>query len=163
SPRTEASLFRFADYTRPTGFLSRAVTEWECLSCGYTFCMEPILASDRLCPRCGSRHRQVKIGTTHKGKQRFRCRDCGRRYGQNPTPKGYEPALRQQAIRLYLEQNGFRRIGRLLGVNPQTVANWVKAEEARQPPAPQPASTEIVEMDELYALHQKKGTISSSP
>lgn len=123
--------------------------------------MDPILASDRLCPRCGSRFRQVKIGTTLAGKQRYRCRDCTRSYVLDPTPKGYDPALRRQALRLYLEHNGFRRIGRLLGINPQTVANWVQAEEAAQPPAPQPAQAAIVEMDELYALHQKKGSTSS--
>lgn len=92
--------------------------------------MEPILSSARLCPRCGSRHRQVKIGTTLKGKQRFRCRDCSHSYVPNPTPKGYDPALRQQAIRrLYREQNDFRRIGRLLGINPQTVDNGSKPKE----------------------------------
>lgn len=123
--------------------------------------MESTHSLERICPTCGSRHRQVKIGTTLAGKQRFRCRDCTRSYVLAPTPRGYDPSLRQQAIRLYLEQNGFRRIGRLLGIHPQTVVNWVRAAEASLPPAPQPQASEVVEMDALYALHQKKGNSSS--
>lgn len=95
------------------------------------------------------------------GKQRYQCQDCRRYYVLDPQPRGLEPSLRRMAVRLYIEGNGFRRIGRLLGVNHQTVVNWIKAEEAAQPPAPMPQENAIVEMDELYALHQKKGNSSS--
>ncbi len=87
---------------------------------------------------------------------RYRCQYCKCSYQLRPSRREYSDELCQQALRLYLEQNGFRRTGRILGINAQTVANWVAAEKARQPAAMQPPEAEIVEMDELYAVHQKK-------
>jgi transposase-like protein len=40
---------------------------------------------------------------------------------------GYDPQLREQAIRLYLEGMSFRGIGKVLRVNHQSVSNWVNA------------------------------------
>ena len=113
------------------------------------------------CPSCGSSYRQIKSGKTGAGKQRYHCQDCKRFYVLNPTPRGLDPALRRLAVRMYLDGCGFRRIARQIGVNHQTVVNWIRAEERAQPPAPQPQQSEVIEMDELYALHEKKGTSSS--
>ncbi len=123
--------------------------------------MEPVIPPQLVCPRCKSVHRQVKIGFNRSGERRYRCQHCKCSYQLRPSRRGYSDELRQQALRLYLEQNGFRRTGRILGINAQTVANWIAAEEARQPAAMQPPEAEIVEMDELYAAHQKKGNFSS--
>ena len=125
--------------------------------------MRDVSLNSPACPSCGSRHRQVRNGKAVDGRQRYLCRGCGYRYTQDPRSNAYPSALREQAVRLYLEQNGFRRIARLLGVNHQTVVNWIREREKRQPPAPQPKESEVVEMDELYALHAKKGSSSSSP
>jgi transposase-like protein len=113
------------------------------------------------CPKCSSTHRQVRNGKAADARQRYLCQDCGYRYVLDPRSSAYPASLREQAVRLYLEQNGFRRIGRLLGVNHQTVVNWIREREKKQPPAPMPRQGEIVEMDELYAVHQKKGSFSS--
>lgn len=40
----------------------------------------------------------------------------------------YQPEMRQQAIRMYLDGLNFRRIGRLLSVHHTSVLNWVNAE-----------------------------------
>jgi hypothetical protein len=62
-----------------------------------------------------------------------------------------------------LEGNGFRRIGRLLGVNHQTVANWVAVAAAEVPtPPPQPADSGVIELDELYTFIGQKKTESTS-
>ena len=54
-----------------------------------------------------------------------------------------------------------RRVGRLLSVNPQSVANWLKAyheELAAQHPGPpqperaEPPEAQTVELDELYTF-----------
>jgi transposase-like protein len=82
---------------------------------------------------------------------------------EDARSNAYPVSLREEAVRLYLEQNGFRRIGRLLRVNHQTVVNWIREREKEQPPAPQPEQSEVIEMDELYAVHLKRGTSSSSP
>ena len=37
--------------------------------------------------------------------------------------------MRQQALALHVEGLSFRRIARLLSVNPQSIANWVAAKQ----------------------------------
>ena len=49
-----------------------------------------------------------------------------------------------------------RRIARTLGVNHQSVANWVKAQAVRLPPAPVPSAVETIELDELFTFVEKK-------
>ena len=47
----------------------------------------------------------------------------------------------------------FRRIGRILGVNHQSVINWVNAYHSSLPAAEAPvASPETLEMDELFTF-----------
>lgn len=61
---------------------------------------------------------------------------------------------------MYLEGNGFRRIGRLLGVNHQSVANWVAAASAQVPSLPpQPAASTVIELDELHLYRAEKNEI----
>ena len=78
-----------------------------------------------LCPYCRSAERQVKSGFNRTGTQRIQCQPCRRQYTPQPRPLGWDGETRAAAIRLYLEGNGVRRIGRLLGVNHQSVANWI--------------------------------------
>lgn len=46
---------------------------------------------------------------------------------------GYDPQVREQALRLYLEGNSLRSIGRILHVHHQSVANWLNAAEQLLP------------------------------
>lgn len=115
------------------------------------------------CPHCAATHLQTKDGVTGVGSQRFRCAACGHRYTPQPKPRGYPPDVRAQALRMYVDGLGFRRIGRLLGVNHQSVANWVTAAADRLPPAPPaPETSETVELDELYTFVGEKKTSSTS-
>jgi len=59
-------------------------------------------------------------------------------------------------VRLYVDGMNLRRIARTLHVNPQSVANWVKAHAAQLPPAPVPATVETVELDEVFTFVEKK-------
>ena len=108
------------------------------------------------CPHCRSAERQVKSGFNRTGSQRFQCQSCRRQYTPEPNPLGYDEKTREAALKLYLEGNGFRRIGRLLSVNHQSVANWVNSAHARlqaqtaEAPAPESAGT--LEMDELFTF-----------
>jgi transposase-like protein len=116
------------------------------------------------CRRCGSQVRQIRYGRNRCGNQRFRCHACASVYTAHPKPRGYATALRQQALRMYLDGLNFRRIGRLLGVSHQTVVNWVNDYHARlqeqhpDPPRPAPQQVLTVELDEMYVRLQKKGT-----
>jgi hypothetical protein len=64
-------------------------------------------------------------------------------------------------VRLYLEGTNFRRIGRVLGVNHQSVINWVNAYHASLLPAESPVTApEILEMNELFTVvGSKKGSL----
>ena len=119
------------------------------------------------CPHCQSTERQVKSGFNRTGSQRLQCQSCRRQYTPRPNPLGYDEKTREAALKLYLEGNGLRRIGRLLGVNHQSVANWVNAAHSRLPaqaePAAVPEQPETLEVDELFTfVGSKKARRSSS-
>jgi LacI family transcriptional regulator len=50
---------------------------------------------------------------------------CQRRYTLDSLSRGYSETLRQQAVQLYTAGQKIRQIARQLGVNHQSVANWV--------------------------------------
>ena len=108
------------------------------------------------CPYCHSPERQVKSGFNRTGSQRLQCQSCRRQYTPEPNPPGYDDKTREAALKLYLEGNGFRRIGRLLSVNHQSVANWVNSAHARlkakKAEAPVPVEAGTLEMDELFTF-----------
>ena len=60
------------------------------------------------------------------------------------------------ALKLYLEGNGFRRIGRLLSVNHQSVVNWINSFhaqlQAKNLSLPVPGQVSTLEMDELLTV-----------
>jgi transposase-like protein len=117
------------------------------------------------CPHCSSSEQQTKSGHTRTGSQRYKCRDCQRIYTPEPKPLGYPEETKREAVRLYLEGTNFRRIGRVLGVNHQSVVNWVNAYHAGLPTAAQAVSKpETLEMDELFTfVGSKKARPTSSP
>ena len=117
------------------------------------------------CPHCSSSERQTKSGHTKTGSQRYKCRECQRIYTPEPKPLGYPEETKREAVRLYLEGTNFRRIGRILSVNHQSVVNWVNAYHAGLPAAAQAVSKpETLEMDELFTfVGSKKGKPTSSP
>jgi len=67
-----------------------------------------------------------------------------------------------QAVRFYTDGMNLRRVARHLGVNHQSVANWVNAYAAQLPSAPQPENVDIIEMDEVFTFIGEKKTRSSS-
>ena len=110
------------------------------------------------CPSCGNEERQHKIGKTKAGSQRYRCYVCHRSYTPEKKAAGYSQAIRRKAIQLYVDGMNLRRIGRQLGINPQTVANWVQQYAAKLPVAPTPAKVQKAEMDELFTFIGNKKT-----
>jgi transposase-like protein len=112
----------------------------------------------KTCPYCQRTEQQVKNGRNGSGSQRYRCNVCNRRYTPEPSENGYPQALRDQAVRLYVDGMNFRRIARTLRVNHQSVINWVSAHAAGLPDRlpvdnAQPA---VVELDELFTFVGEK-------
>jgi transposase-like protein len=83
-------------------------------------------------------------------------------YTPKPTQHGYSEETRLLAIRMYVEGSSYGSIGRVLKVNPQSVANWVNAYTAQLPQAPLPAKVRKAELDELFTFVGKKKTVSTS-
>ena len=104
------------------------------------------------CKRCKS-EKFVKNGFD-KGKQRYKCKECGYNFTDTP-PAGYSPEVKRQAIHLYLEGLRFRSIERILKLSHVAVSNWVKASGVVLEPQI-PAEVEIMEIDEMHHYVKKK-------
>jgi hypothetical protein len=98
----------------------------------------------------------VKGGFNRTGSQRYQCQLCLRQYTPESHPLGYDDKIKSMALKLYLEGNGFRRIGRVLSVNHQSVINWINAYYAqlrtKKAAAPASESSGILEMDEMFTF-----------
>ncbi len=116
------------------------------------------------CPHCTSSEPQTKAGRTRTGSQRLKCRECQRVYTPEPKPLGYPEETKREAVCLYLEGTNFRRIGRILGINDQSVINWVNSYHASLPAEQPVTKLETLEMDELFTfVGSKKRGLTSSP
>ena len=112
------------------------------------------------CPRCQSRQRQIKAGLNRSRSQRYQCLGCLKVHTPQPKSQGHVGDVRQQAVRYSLEGLSQRKVARLLGVAPQSVANWLAlASQTLQahhgpevPTEVAAAQDEVVEMDELYTF-----------
>ena len=114
------------------------------------------------CPKCEQKERQYKNGKTKAGSQRYRCSSCGCSYTPEKKAQGYSKALRQKAIKMYIDGAGLRRTGRQLGIHHQTVANCTKEHAEQLPPAPMPAEVKAAEFDEIFTYIGVKKTESIS-
>ena len=112
------------------------------------------------CPICKSVKQPVKNGLNGSGSQKYKCKACGAVYTPEPKGNGYPAETRLLAIRMYVEGSSYGSIGRVLKVNPQSVANWVKQYTSRLPPAPMPSQVKKAELDELYTFVGEKKTKS---
>ena len=110
------------------------------------------------CPKCKS-ERKVKDGIV-RSKQRYQCKECSYRYTVEYL--GKSPAIKKNALHLYLEGLGFRSIGRYLKVSHVAVYNWIKSygEEVEELRADK--EIEVVELDEMHTYIGSKKTIVGS-
>jgi hypothetical protein len=119
--------------------------------------------------------RQNRSDLTACGSQRFRCFHCKKHYTPVLKHHGYPDELRLDAVKLYVDGTNFRRIAHQLGVNHQTVINWINAhhkalqEAGKIPPHPDGVAdtlsqsrVETLEFDELYTFIEHKKTIVTS-
>ena len=111
------------------------------------------------CPFCQNSGNQIKSGKNRCGTERYLCREYGKTYTPEPKQQGYAEEVREKAVRLYVEGNNFRRIGRLLSVNHQSVVNWVNAyHEKIKDKTHLPETSGAIEMDEVWTFVGKKKT-----
>ena len=132
------------------------------------------------CFHCGADKYQVKNGSSPTGVARYKCGVCKRTYATEHKNRGYDAAIRLEAVKMYVDGTNFRRTARFLGVNPQSVVNWVNAYHQKAARTvenfpntnPQPSSIEsqvrderegkrslgVLEGDELYTFVGNKKT-----
>lgn len=77
------------------------------------------------CIHCGS-DQLVRNGHAANGKQRYRCRACGRQSRENPAPNGYTDERRAEILHALHERSSLRGIERTFGVSRNTVTSWMK-------------------------------------
>ena len=112
------------------------------------------------CKNCKKEDKQIKAGKTRAGSQVYKCKHCGKTYTPKPKERKYSEEIKRQAIKLYMEGNGGRAVGRILGISKNTCLYWIrkyakKIEEKN-------ASNErvnVIEMDELYTYTERKKQI----
>jgi transposase-like protein len=104
------------------------------------------------CPKCESKVKQYKHGTTSKGKPRFRCKICFAVYSFEP-PR-YSEEFKRESVQLYLEGNSGRAVGRIRKISKNTIWGWLK-EYADNLPAVQENDVETAEQDELCTYIKK--------
>jgi transposase len=108
------------------------------------------------CPKCGSSD-CAKDGIV-KERQRYKCKSCG--YRHTVSHRGFSPAIKRQALQLYLEGLGFRSIGRFLKCSHVAVYNWIKAHGESIEAIRSAGGVEVVEMDEIHTYMGSKKTFA---
>jgi len=113
------------------------------------------------CPKCKS-EKKTKSGCV-RGKQRFKCRECGCHYTQESMSR-ISVEKRARCVKLYMEGLGFRAIERLEGVSHVTVMKWVRklGEKIAGQIHENPGKIAIMELDELWHFIGKKNKSAGS-
>jgi transposase-like protein len=76
------------------------------------------------CRFCGS-DQLVRNGFGSNGKQRYKCRACGRQSREAPAPNGHTPERRGEILRVYQERSSLRGLERTFGVRRNTISAWL--------------------------------------
>jgi insertion element IS1 protein InsB len=84
------------------------------------------------CPRCQAT-RLIKNGTTHNGKPKWKCKDCGRQFVVNPTQRRIPDHTKQMIDKLLLERVSLAGIVRVTGVSARWLQDYVNAKYATTP------------------------------
>lgn len=109
------------------------------------------------CPKCTC-DKSVKTGII-KGKQRYKCKECGCNYTVELKSTGKPKSMKKQALHLYLAGLGFRSIGRFLGVSNVSVLNWIRSfGKENQQLSQESREIEMVEEDEMHSYTGSKKT-----
>jgi IS1 family transposase/transposase-like protein len=112
------------------------------------------------CPNCGSED-IMKNGTTRRGKQNYKCRDCGRQFVENPQWKRREKDSSSIIDRLLLEKIPLAGIARVLKVSASWLQGYVnqcyKVVPRQVQVTAKPKGALTVQMDELWSFVDDKG------
>jgi insertion element IS1 protein InsB len=118
--------------------------------------MKPYL----ICPTCGSDD-VVKNGTTRRGKQNHKCRDCGRQFVENPQWQPIDADRKAMVDRLLLERIPLAGIARVMQLSEDWLQGYVnrcyQAVPRQVQVQPKAVGRLAVQMDELWSFVDDKG------
>ena len=106
------------------------------------------------CAKCQSQN-IVKLGKSLSKKQRYYCKDCKYCFTRKQLIYGLnnKNKLAKMCVKLHLENVSNRGIGRLLGINHQTVANYLKQQAKNlEKPDEKALYIPIIELDEAWSF-----------
>ncbi len=72
--------------------------------------------SEQSCPHCGS-YQTIKNGSTHNGKPKRQCKDCGRQFVLNPNNQSVSLDIKLLIDKLLLERISLSDIARATGIS----------------------------------------------
>lgn len=110
------------------------------------------------CPKCQTQS-YIKNGFV-RDKQRYRCKQCRCNFVEGDDRNKYDNKTRNLAVRMYLNNCGFRRIAEILDIPLSTSFSWIKkagqiVDEMVRNRQEQAEEIEILEMDELFTYVKK--------
>jgi transposase-like protein len=110
------------------------------------------------CSKCQSIS-HVKNGFV-RDKQRYRCKNCFCNFTCGDGRNKYDNKTRNLAVRMYLNNCGFRRISEILQVPLSTSFSWIQkagqiVDEIVRERKEQVEEIEVLEMDELFTFVKK--------
>tara|TARA_X000000950_G_scaffold209823_1_gene252298 strand:+ start:263 stop:709 length:447 start_codon:yes stop_codon:yes gene_type:complete len=107
-----------------------------------------------ICKHCGSACWKSGVEKA-TGKQRYRCKKCGKSQQVNYSYNAYFPNLNKNIVALTKEGVGIRGTARLLGISPTTLISRIKkiAAEIKEPAL---VKGKTYEVDELRTFVKKK-------
>ncbi len=77
------------------------------------------------CLGCGSQD-LIRHGKAPNGKQKYRCKGCGKNSRQDPTGRAYDTVFRERVLAAYHERSSQRGVCRIFGISRQTLVAWLK-------------------------------------
>lgn len=86
----------------------------------------------RICPGCGSEH-YVKNSSIHNGKQKYKCKECGRQFVDDPQHVPISDTTKALIDKLLLEKMPLAGIVRVTGVSARWLQYYVNAKYAQIP------------------------------
>lgn len=114
------------------------------------------------CKNCGS-DKITKNGRDNKGKQRYKCKNCGIRFRDTDARVKHGLSKRIRVIKMYLEGMGIRSIERLEKVSGALIVYWIRhfsrliRKEMNKKTLPDKVQDiAIVEIDELFTYYKKR-------
>ena len=110
-------------------------------------------AEEITCPQCGTSHIK-KNGTTPQGKQRYRCKGCGKSflYVLSYSYRACIPLLKQLIVPMTLNASGIRDTAPVLQISTNTVLRVLRhsAQQIKEPSVP--PRIKDLELDEQWSF-----------